>query len=181
MERTQKPDTAYQDDSKRAPVSPPRFTAGAARRARQVVALRPDFMKPIHQVWESLGTGAYRRRTLAGIVLVALAGGVAGGLLAAANNDHEPGINVESLTAGADAGSQTESSQPVSRPKEPERISQPADSGPTSTFERREMERAVAELQNRRSPSPKKAYRVAVIYPGDSGDPGRGRRRVRKH
>ena len=82
MERIQKPDTAYEDDSKREPVGTPRFTAGSARKARQVVALRPLLWRPINQVWASLGTGAHRTRLLAAIALVALAGGIAGGLLA---------------------------------------------------------------------------------------------------
>jgi hypothetical protein len=181
MERIQKPDTAYQDDSNSDPVSPPRFTSGAARRARQVVALRPDFMRPIYQVWASFGTGAQRTRLLAGIVLVALAGGVAGGLLAAANSEPVPVIDAESLSAGADARSQTDAPQSVSTPKGPERISQPSGPGRLDRFEGPEVERAVAELRKRRSPSrARKAYRVAVIYPGDYGDFGRARKRGQK-
>jgi hypothetical protein len=181
MDRIQNTDTAYQDDSQPDPPAPPRFTVEAARRARQVVALRPDFMRPVRRLWASLGTGTHRTRLLAGIVLVALAGGVAGGLLSAANNDNEQGIDTGSLAAGADARSQTDNPQPVSRSKEPEPASQPMNPQPAAEFEGPEMERAVVELRKRRPSSrAKKAYRVGIIYPGDY-DFGRGRKRGRKH
>jgi hypothetical protein len=182
MERIQNTDTAYQDDSKPVPSVPPRFTKGAARRARQVVALRPDFKRPFRQLWASLGTGTQRTRLLGGIVLVALAGGVAGGLLAAANKDHRRRMDAGSLTAGAEAKSQTDNTQPVSRSKESEPTSQPANREPSAEFVGPGMERAVVELRKRRSPSrARKAYRVAIIYPGDNDDFGRERKPGRKH
>lgn len=182
MDRIQNADTAYQDDSKPDSPASPRFTRGAARRAQQVVALRPDFMRPLRRLWASLGTGTHRARLLAGIVLVALAGGVVGGLLAAANNDHEQGIDAGSLTAGAEARSQTLNSQPISKSKELEPISQPANPEPPAEFAGPEIERAVVELQKRRSPArAKKAYRVAIIYPSNHDNFGREPKRGRKH
>jgi hypothetical protein len=181
MDRIQNTDTPYQDDSKLDPPAPPRFTVEAARRARQVVALRPDIMRPVRRLWASLGTGTHRSRLLAGIVLVALAGGVAGGLLAATNRNHEGGIDARSLTTGADARSQTDNPQPLSRSREPEPISQPANPGPAAEFEGPEMERAVVELRKRSPSRVKKAYRVAIIYPADHHDFGRKHKRGRKH
>ncbi len=182
MDRTPNTDTVYQDNPKPDPLAPPRFTAGAARRARQVVALRPDFMKPIRRLWTSLGTGSHRARVLAGIVLVALAGGILGGLLAA-NRDHERGIDAGSLAAGAEASPHPDRpASSVSKAKEPEPISQPADFGRPSEFEGPEFERAVVELRKRRLTSrARKAYKVATIYPRDYEPSHRERKRERKH
>ena len=181
MERIQNKDTAYQDDSQRTSLTPARFTMGTARRARQVVALRTDLMRPFHRLWASLGARSHRAKLLAGIVLVALAGGVAGVFLATANNNHETGVDAGSLRVGAEARTQNDNLQPISKAKEPEPKSQPADRGTPAEFEGPEMERAIVELQKRRAPSrAKKAYRVAVIYPG-TYDSSRGRKRGGKH
>jgi hypothetical protein len=178
MDRIQNDGTVYQDNPKPDPLAPPRFNARAARKARQVVALGPDFMRPVHRLWASLGTGTYRSRLLAGIVLVALAGGVVGGLLAA-NRDHEGGIDTGSLAVGAEAEPQTDRpAEPVSKTKKPEQISQPANAGRPAEFEGSEFERAVVELRKHRSSSrPRKAYKVATIYPRDYEHSGRERKR----
>jgi len=182
MDRIQKPDTAYQDNSQPAPLATPPFTTGAVRRARQVVALRPDFLRPLRTVWESLGTGTHRARLLAGMVLVALAGGMVGALLAAANRDHERGIDAASLSTGADATVEVSDPKPISKPKEPEPISQAADPDLDMEFEGSGMERVVKELQKRPSPSrAKKAYRVAIIYPRDYDGSRQERKRGRRH
>jgi hypothetical protein len=147
-----------------------------------VVALRPDFMRPFRRLWASLGTGTHRARLLAGIVLVALAGGAAGAFLAASDSDHERDFDAGSLTVGADQTSHTDTPQPISRSKEPEPELRPANPAPAAEFEGPEVERAVSELRKRRSPSrAKKAYRVAVIYPNAYDDFDRGRKRGRKN
>jgi hypothetical protein len=180
MERIQKPDTAYQDNSQPAPLAPP-FTNGAVRRARQVVALRPDFLKPFRVLWESLGTGTHRARLLGGIVLVALAGGMIGALLAAANRDHEPGIDPASLTTGANAQVESSNPQPVPKSKGPEPKSRVAAPGPDQEFEEPEMESLARELRKRPSSRAKKAYRVAIIYPRDYEETRQERKRGRRH
>ena len=184
MDRIQKPDTAYQDDSQSSTSLTPQFNVRTARRARQVVALPSNFTRQIHRLWASLGSATYRAKLLAGIVLVALAGGVSGVFLAAANKDRT--IDDGSLTVGAEAKSQTDDPpQPTSSAKEPKRISRPSDPGPQAEFDRPEMERLVVELGKRQSPSrQKKAYRVATIYPrdlGDYNDSHRGRKHGKKH
>jgi hypothetical protein len=166
MDRTQSGDTAYEDDSNISPPAPPRFSAAAARRARQVVSLRPDWVGSLRRQWAALGTGTHRTRLVAGVVLVALAGGVVGGLLAAADNDQKQAIDAPSLAAGAGAKSQPDNPIPTSQPANREPISQPAPPESQIEFEGPAIERAVVELKRRRSPSRKrKAYRVAVIYP----------------
>lgn len=178
MDRIQNQDTVYQDNPKPDPLAAPRFNAGAARRARQVVALRPDLMRPVRRLWAFLGTGSHRARLLAGIVLVALAGGVVGGLLAA-NSDHEGGIDAGSLAAGAEARPQTDRpAEPVSKAKKPQPSSQPGDAGRPAKFDGPEFERAVVELRKDGSSSrPRKAYKVATIYPRDYEHSRRERKR----
>ncbi|HET6647024.1 MAG TPA: hypothetical protein VFH01_06825 [Pyrinomonadaceae bacterium] len=181
MDRIPNTNTAYQDDSHTARLSTPRFTRGAARRAQQVVALRPDFLRPVRSLWRSLAAQSYRTKVLAGIVAVAIVGSVVGGLLAAVNNANEDRIEAETLATDSDAGTQFESSQPTFKPTREVHV--PASKTETMMrFDGPEVERAVAELKKRQSSSrEKKAYRVATIYPDGSGEFGRERKQRKKH
>jgi len=181
MDRIPNTNTAYQDDSQTNRLSTPRFTRGAARRAQQVVALRPDFLRPVRPLWRSLAAQSYRTKVLAGIVFVAIVGSVVGGLLAAVNNANEDRIGAETLATDSDANTQFESSQSTLKPKREVGLS-PVKTESMMGFDGPEVERAVAELKKRQSSSRgKKAYRVATIYPDGSGDFGRERKQRKKH
>jgi hypothetical protein len=179
MERIQKTDTAFPDDSVESP-PPPRFTRGAARKAQQVVALRPLILRPLQRLWTSLGTGSHRARVITGIILFAIAGGVAGGLLATASNNSERAIDAESVTAGANASAQNDNAEPLPGSRVgPSKLANP---WPASEFEGPGLDRMVAELRKRRPHTKaKKAYRVAVIYPDVDDDFDHRRKRGRKH
>lgn len=181
MDRIPNTNTAYEDDSQTNRLSTPRFTRGAARRAQQVVALRPDFLRPIRHLWESLGAQSYRTKVLAGIVFVAVVGSVVGGLLASVNNANEDGINAETLATDVEVKSESESSQTTPKPKR-EVQQPPSKTESMMDFDGPEIERALAELKKRQSSSRgKKAYRVATIYPDGSGEFGREPKQRKKH
>jgi hypothetical protein len=181
MDTIQNRDNSYEDDSTLGSPARPRFTRGAVRTAHQVVALRPAILRPVQRLWSSLGTGTYRAQLVAGIALFAIAGGVTGGLLATAGNNRERAIYGESVTAGADASTQSDISEPVSGSMV-EPAANRAKSGPLTEFEGPEVERAVAELRRRRpATKAKKAYRVAIIYPDDDDNFEYRRKRGRKH
>ena len=181
MDRIPNTNTAYQDDSQTNLLSTPRFTRGAARRAQQVVALRPDFLRPVRTLRRSLAAQSYRTKVLAGVVVVAMVGSVVGGLLAAVNNANEDRIDTETLASDSDANTQFESSQPTFKPKREIHVL-PNKTETMMGFEGPEVERAVAELKKRQSSSRgKKAYRVATIYPDGSGEFGRERKQRKKH
>ena len=181
MDRIPNTNTAYEDDSQTNRLSTPRFTRGAARRAQQVVALRPDFLRPVRALWRSLAAQSYRTKVLAGVVVVAMVGSVVGGLLAAVNNANEGGIDAETLATDVEVKSESESSQTTPKPK---REVQPPPSKTESAmgFGGPEIERALEELKRRESSSRgRKAYRVATIYPDGSGEFGRERKQRKKH
>ncbi len=169
MEGTDRANTPYEVDSNIDPPSQLLFTKEAADSAQQVVSLRESAtIRKLKQVWTFVGLNRQRRLS-ALLVVFALAGGVTGGLLAAAQRGETEQEFDRSLSrAGVDATTEADAA--------PRRAGASSENRPDSNVDidsskadydlddaNEALDRIAAESRKRRSSSRRKAYMFGVI------------------